>query len=148
MFPVITVPVTATDRAACAATDILQRIGEKWSLLVLALLAERRYGFNELDRAVPDLSRRMLVRTLQSLIRDGLVRRGEPRSVAGRVEYDLTDLGRSLLPLVQAVGEWAERHDHDIRAARHRYDTGLDNNIGDSLGDSSVNNNAFEGVSR
>jgi DNA-binding HxlR family transcriptional regulator len=147
MFLGITVPVTATDRASCAATDIL-RIGEKWSLLVLALLAERRYGFNELDRAVPDLSRRMLVRTLQSLIREGLVRRGEPRSVAGRVEYFVTDLGRSLLPLVQAVGEWAERHDHDIRAARHRYDTGLDNNFGYSAGNNSVNTNAFEGVSR
>jgi DNA-binding HxlR family transcriptional regulator len=100
---------------------------------------------------VPDLSRRMLVRILQTLIRDGLVRRDEPRSVAGRVEYDLTDLGRSLLLLVQAVSDWAERHDHDIRAARHRYDTGLDNNLDETFNgnvDTSADNAGFEGVSR
>ena len=52
MSPVLPLPVTATDRAGCAATDVLRRVGEKWSVLVLALLHERPYGFNELDRAI------------------------------------------------------------------------------------------------
>ena len=115
-------PVTAGDRASCTATDVLRRVGEKWSLVVMALLAERPYGFNELDRAIDGLSRRILVRTLRTLVRDGLARRTDPVARAGRVEYELSELGRSLLPLVIAVGQWAEEHADEMSAARTRFD--------------------------
>jgi DNA-binding HxlR family transcriptional regulator len=111
MSPVLPLPVTLADRASCAATDILRRVGEKWSVLILALLADRPYGFNELDRTVHGLSRRILTRTLRTLESDGLVSR---RQTPERVEYALTDLGRSLLPLVIAIGEWAIEHASDI----------------------------------
>lgn len=115
MSPVITLPVTPADREACAATDVLRRVGEKWSVLVLALLGERPYGFNELDRTVHGLSRRILTRTLRALEADGLISRSEtPR----RVEYALTDAGRSLLPLIIAIGEWAVEHAARNDAAR------------------------------
>ena len=122
MSPVIPVPVTVQERSSCAAADVLHRIGDKWSLLIMAVLAERPYGFNELDRTVHGLSRRILTRTLRTLVRDGLVSRTAHDGVAARVDYALTDLGRSLLPLVVAVGRWAEAHDADIQAARARHD--------------------------
>ncbi|MDG4798754.1 helix-turn-helix domain-containing protein [Micromonospora sp. WMMD1082] len=117
MSPVLRLPVTPADHDACAATDILRRVGEKWSVLILAVLQDRPYGFNELDRAVQGLSRRILTRTLRLLEGDGLVSR---RSTAERVEYALTDLGRSLLPLIIALGEWAVAHASDIEQARAR----------------------------
>ncbi|MEV4537377.1 helix-turn-helix domain-containing protein [Asanoa sp. NPDC049518] len=117
MSPLLPLPVTPTDRGACAATEVLRRVGEKWSVLVLALLRERPYGFNELDRAIHGLSRRILTRTLRALVSDGLVSR---RETPQRVEYALTDLGRSLLPLVIALGEWAVEHAPEINAARER----------------------------
>lgn len=115
MSPVIPLPVTPADRESCAATAILSRVGEKWSVLVLAVLRDGPRGFNELDRAVHGLSRRILTRTLRNLEHDGLVTRRENRD---RVEYDLSDLGRSFLPLVIAIGEWAVEHADEIGAAR------------------------------
>ncbi|MFK3983846.1 winged helix-turn-helix transcriptional regulator [Micromonospora sp. NPDC050397] len=115
MSPVLPLPVTEADRAACTATDVLRRVGEKWSVLLLAVLHERPYGFNELDRTVQGLSRRILTRTLRALESDGLVSR---RRTPERVEYALTDLGRSLLPLILALGEWAVAHAPEIERAR------------------------------
>ncbi|WP_117209284.1 winged helix-turn-helix transcriptional regulator [Allorhizocola rhizosphaerae] len=122
MFPV---PVLTLDRLSCKATDVLSRVGEKWSMLILGLLSVRAYGFNELDRTIEGLSRRILTRTLRTLEREGLVRRTPPADGSQRVEYVLTELGRSLLPLVVALGEWAERHEPAIRQARASYDHGL-----------------------
>ncbi len=119
MSPLLPPLVTEADRAGCAATGILRRVGEKWSVLILAILSgDRPYGFNELDRKVEGLSRRILTRTLRSLEADGLVSR---QARADRVEYTLTDLGRSLLPLIVALGEWAVEHAPQIEAARHRH---------------------------
>lgn len=118
-------PVTCADRAACSASDVLHRVGDKWSVLVLSLLSQRGYGFNELDRAVHGLSRRMLTRTLRGLVRDGLVSRTPGPEVAARVEYALTGLGRSLLPLVVALGEWAVANQPVIGEARARHDAGI-----------------------
>lgn len=117
MSPVLSIPVTPADRDACVATGVLRRVGEKWSVLVLALLGAGPYGFNELDRAIHGLSRRILTRTLRTLENDGLVSR---RETPQRVEYALTDLGRSLLPLVIAIGEWAVEHASQIDDARAR----------------------------
>ncbi|MEU7586819.1 helix-turn-helix domain-containing protein [Micromonospora sp. NPDC049230] len=109
--------MTLADHASCAATDILRRVGEKWTVLVLAVLRERPYGFNELDRTVHGLSRRILTRTLRMLEADGLISR---QQMPDRVEYALTDLGHSLLPLVIALGEWAVDHASEIEQARAR----------------------------
>jgi DNA-binding HxlR family transcriptional regulator len=117
MSPVLHIPVTPADRDACAATEVLRRVGEKWSVLVLALLSAGPYGFNELDRAVHGLSRRILIRTLRALEGDGLISR---RQTPQRVEYALTDLGHSLLPLIIAIGEWAVEHAPQINEARAR----------------------------
>ncbi|WP_420114893.1 winged helix-turn-helix transcriptional regulator [Pseudactinotalea sp.] len=121
----IEVPVTAEGRAECGVSDVLARVGERWSLLILSLVADRAYGFNELDRAVEGLSRRILTRTLRMLERDGLVQRTIVGAVhhgaAERVEYAATPLGRSLLPLVVAVGQWARDHEADIQRARAGY---------------------------
>ncbi|ROT27958.1 helix-turn-helix domain-containing protein [Micromonospora sp. HM5-17] len=117
MSPVLPLPITPADRSACEATEVLRRVGEKWSVLVLAVLREGPYGFNELDRAIQGLSRRILTRTLRTLEGDGLVSR---RVTPERVEYALTDLGRSLLPLIIAIGEWAIEHAPEIRQARAR----------------------------
>lgn len=118
----VPVPVTPADRAACGVGDVLARVGDKWSLLVLVLLAERPYGFNELDRAVHELSRRILTRTLRQLERDGLVSREVRPGRAAGVEYAATGLGRSLLDLVVPLGQWALEHGDAIEAARSRYD--------------------------
>jgi DNA-binding HxlR family transcriptional regulator len=117
MSPVLRLPVTPDDRATCTATDILRRVGEKWSVLVLAVLRDGPYGFNELDRTIHGLSRRILTRTLRMLEGDGLISR---RETPERVEYALTELGRSLVPLIIAIGEWAVEHAAEIDAARAR----------------------------
>ncbi|BCY10011.1 helix-turn-helix domain-containing protein [Actinoplanes sp. L3-i22] len=117
MSPLLPPLVTEADRATCAATDVLRRVGEKWSVLLLAILERRPHGFNELDRTIEGLSRRILTRTLRTLEADGLISR---RPAPDRVEYALTDLGRSLLPLIIALGEWAVEHAPEIEAARRR----------------------------
>ena len=117
MSPVIPLPVTPADRESCAATGILSRVGEKWSVLVLAVLRDGPFGFNELDRTVHGLSRRILTLTLRTLEHDGLIDR---RQTPDRVEYSLSDLGRSFLPLVIAIGEWAVENAPRIEAARAR----------------------------
>ncbi|MFI5531274.1 winged helix-turn-helix transcriptional regulator [Kitasatospora sp. NPDC051853] len=104
-----TEPVTTEARQACPATAVLHRIGDRWSVLLLSLLAERPRGFNELDRAVADLSRRVLTRTLRTLEQEGYVDR-TPQVVAPyRVLYGLTPLGRSLHGAVRELGDWARR---------------------------------------
>jgi DNA-binding HxlR family transcriptional regulator len=120
----ITVPVTLDDHQRCPATALLRRIGDKWGPLLLSLLSERSYGFNELDRSVDGLSRRMLTRTLRSLERDGLISRTLHPAVPPRAEYALTDLGRSLREPLLALGQWAVAHEAELTAARSRYETG------------------------
>lgn len=118
----IPVPVTTADRAACPVSDLLGRVGDKWSVLVLTLVAERPYGFNELDRAVHDLSRRILTLTLRQLERDGLISRDVRPGKAAGVAYSATGLGRSLLRLIVPLGQWVLEHEETIEAARSRYD--------------------------
>jgi DNA-binding HxlR family transcriptional regulator len=108
MSPVLPMPVTTAERETCAATDILRMVGEKWSVLVLVILRDGGpSGFNQLDRTIEGLSRRILTRTLRNLETHGLISR---RETPGRIEYAVTDAGRSLLPLIIAVGEWAIEH--------------------------------------
>lgn len=118
----VAVPVTVDDHERCPATALLRRIGDKWSPVLLSLLGERSYGFNELDRSVQGLSRRMLVRTLRSLEREGLISRTLHADTPPRAEYALTDLGRSLRELLVTMGQWAVTHEADVLTARARYD--------------------------
>lgn len=120
----VTVPVTVDDHQRCLATALLRRVGDKWSPVLLSLLAQRSHGFNELDRTIQGISRRMLVHTLRSLERDGLISRTLHPGTPSRAEYALTDLGRSLRGLLITLGRWAVAHEAELQTARARYDAG------------------------
>jgi DNA-binding HxlR family transcriptional regulator len=108
--------VTAEAYESCAVTRVLRRVGDKWSPAVIRLLAERAHGFNELDRSIEGISRRMLTRTLRALEEEGFVSRTSWGPPPGRVEYSLTQLGRSLREQLSALGRWADAHSADLRA--------------------------------
>ncbi|HEX6197433.1 MAG TPA: helix-turn-helix domain-containing protein [Jiangellaceae bacterium] len=115
--------VPITEQHDCPIREVLDRIGDKWSVLVVVLLGTRTHRFNELHRAIEGISQRMLTVTLRGLQRDGLVSRTVHPSVPPKVEYALTELGRTLLGPLSAVADWAIQHRDDIREARARYDT-------------------------
>ena len=103
-------------------SDLLSRIGDKWSVLVVTTLGGGSRRFNELRREIPSVSQRMLTLTLRNLERDGLVSRAVTPSIPPRVDYDLTDLGRSLLGPLSALSGWALNNVGAIHAAQARYD--------------------------
>jgi DNA-binding HxlR family transcriptional regulator len=103
-------------------SQVLARIGEKWSVLIIIMLTERVRRFSELKRAIGGVSQRMLTLSLRGLERDGLVKRTVFPVVPPRVEYELTPLGRSLVAPVSALGEWARAHLTEIDAAREAFD--------------------------
>lgn len=103
-------------------SQILSRIGDKWSVLVVMLLGQRPRRFNELRREIGGVSQKMLSSTLRSLERDGFVSRTVHPTVPPRVDYALTDLGRELLEPVGALGEWAMENAARIEQARQRFD--------------------------
>lgn len=106
----------------CFSRQVLDRIGDRWSVLVVAVLRDgpRRYG--EVAATIEGISQKMLTQTLRGLERDGLVTRTVHAVVPPRVDYELTELGRSLLGLVAALEQWATRHMTDVLAARSAYD--------------------------
>ncbi|WP_232494974.1 winged helix-turn-helix transcriptional regulator [Novosphingobium kaempferiae] len=103
--------------------DILARVGDKWSMLVVMTLLEKPLHFNELKRAIRGVSQQMLSRTLRALERDGLVARTVHFGVPVRVEYALSDLGRSLAGPVEALGAWAVGARPAIEASRTAFDS-------------------------
>jgi DNA-binding HxlR family transcriptional regulator len=109
-------------REDCEVRQILDRIADKWSLLVIALLDNRTMRFNELRREIDGVSQRMLTLTLRQLERDGIVRRTVFPVVPPRVDYVLTPLGTSLHQTIQALVTWTESHQQEIAAARASYD--------------------------
>jgi DNA-binding HxlR family transcriptional regulator len=109
-------------REDCEVRQILDRIADKWSLLVIALLESRRLRFTELRREIDGVSQRMLTVTLRQLERDGLVHRTVHPVVPPRVDYELTPLGASLHQTIQALVTWTESHQREIAAARSAYD--------------------------
>ena len=117
-------PETGIEHATCMAmTDILNRIGDKWSVMVVGILG--RHGimrFNELKRTINGVSQRMLTLTLRNLERDGLVTRTIYPEIPPRVEYGLTELGRSLMGPMNALWAWAEEHGAEVGNARANYD--------------------------
>ncbi|SFB29080.1 transcriptional regulator, HxlR family [Amycolatopsis marina] len=113
-------PVPASEHEACPVTDVLRRVGDKWTVLVIVLLGQRRHRFNELHRAVDGISQRMLTRTLRTLEQDGLVEREVHPTTPPSVEYGLTRLGATLLQPLSALADWAVTHHDEISAARGR----------------------------
>lgn len=103
--------------------DVLDRIADKWSLLVIATLERGRLRFSELQAHIPGVSQRMLTLTLRHLERDGLVSRTVYAEVPPRVEYELTETGRTLIAPSKAFAEWAIAHHGEIEAARAAYDS-------------------------
>jgi DNA-binding HxlR family transcriptional regulator len=102
--------------------EILDRVGDKWSVLVIALLGERGQRFSELRRAIEGISQRMLTLTLRGLERDGHVTRTMFPTIPPRVDYELTEQGRDLIKPMQVLGEWALAHLPAIEKARSRFD--------------------------
>ncbi|GAB3914881.1 winged helix-turn-helix transcriptional regulator [Kibdelosporangium lantanae] len=109
--------------AECPARQLLERISDKWVSLIVNALAEGPQRYSDLSRRIASVSQKMLTQTLRNLERDGLVTRTVTPTVPVRVDYGLTPLGRTILPLMRAVKTWAESNMDDVIAARNRYDT-------------------------
>ena len=108
-----------------SVAPVLNRVGDKWSMLIVMLLGDGAMRFMELKRAIDGISQRMLTLSLRNLERDGLVTRHVTPSIPPRVDYELTALGQSLREPVQALGAWAMSHIECIRSAQERYDQAL-----------------------
>jgi DNA-binding HxlR family transcriptional regulator len=106
-----------------AIRGILDRIGDKWTLLVVATLHGERLRFTELQQRIPGVSQRMLTLTLRHLERDGLVARTVYAEVPPRVEYELTAMGRTLIEPAVTLAEWAVEHNPDIERSHQAYDS-------------------------
>src|SRR3954470_14772610 len=105
-----------------AVSEVLSRVGDKWTILVVGELGHGRKRFNEIRRALGSISQRMLTLTLRGLERDGLVTRTVFPTVPPRVDYELTRLGRSLLEPVSGIGLWARQNRAAIAESRQRFD--------------------------
>ncbi len=134
------VPASATPAAELATAEsvtlhtagcrnvapVLNRVGDKWSMLIVMTLADGPRRFNQLKRQIDGISQRMLTLSLRGLERDGLVTRTVTPSIPPRVDYALTELGVSLREPVRGLGEWAMAHIACIRAAQERFDAAHD----------------------
>ena len=110
-------------RGECPAVrEVLNRIGDKWSVLIVVLLGDGRKRFSDLRRMIDGISQRMLTLTLKGLERDGLITRTAYPTIPPRVEYELTRLGQSLLAPISALAHWAGGNRQKIHRARERYD--------------------------
>jgi DNA-binding HxlR family transcriptional regulator len=118
-----TIPGTLHVPEECRqVSEVLQRIGDKWTVLVVGELGGGVRRFNEIRRSLGSISQRMLTLTLRGLERDGLVTRTVHPTVPPRVDYELTRLGRSLLEPVNGLGLWARQNQPAIQAARNKFD--------------------------
>ena len=114
--------LAARTELTCRVRDVLDRVGDKWSIAVVNELADGPRRFSDLRRSVHGISQRMLTATLRGLERDGLVERTVYPTVPPRVDYALTPLGHTLLDSVWSLMNWAVEHADDIEKARQQYD--------------------------
>lgn len=115
-------PNADTEMNCGAMSDVLSRIGDKWSVMVVGRLRDGPVRFNALKREIGGISQRMLTLTLRNLERDGLVFRTMYPEIPPRVEYELTPLGQTLLPVISGLWDWSVTHYPDIVEAREDYD--------------------------
>jgi DNA-binding HxlR family transcriptional regulator len=113
---------TAGADAGCPLREILDQVGNKWSVLAVLVLNERTHRFGELRRRIEGISQRMLTETLRGLERDGLVHRRAIATVPVTVEYSLTDAGRTLIVPLSALAHWAEEYRPYIRRSQADFD--------------------------
>jgi DNA-binding HxlR family transcriptional regulator len=107
--------------AECPSRQVLAALSDKWVTLVLTALAASPQRYSELSRTIAGVSQKMLTQTLRMLERDGLVTRTITPAVPVRVDYQLTPLGDTLLPVVRAIKDWSETHIAEVQAARAAY---------------------------
>ena len=112
----------AAELSPCRAREVLQRVGDKWSMYVIDLLGQGTMRFSELHRSVDGITARMLTVTLRGLERDGIVTRTIHPVIPPRVEYDLTPMGQTLLDAIGQLVTWADSHLPEIGAAQAAYD--------------------------
>ncbi|HUS30269.1 MAG TPA: helix-turn-helix domain-containing protein [Kofleriaceae bacterium] len=105
-----------------AVREVLHRVGDKWSVQIVALLGDGAMRFSDLRRSIEGISQRMLTLTLRGLERDGLVTRTVFPEIPPRVEYELTKLGDTLLEPIQGLADWAEKYRTSIQEAREKFD--------------------------
>lgn len=122
MTPDIPVGETAHHPSACRAREVLQRVGDKWSVYVIDLLGRGTMRFTELQREIDGITSRMLTVTLRGLERDGIVTRTIHPVIPPRVDYALTPMGRTLLATIGQLVTWADSHLAEIDSARAAYD--------------------------
>jgi DNA-binding HxlR family transcriptional regulator len=108
----------------CGIRDVLDRLGDRWSVLVVVELSKGVRRFRELERAIPGISQRMLTLTTKRLCRDGLVHRTAYATIPPQVDYRLTDMGRSLADTIGLLADWSRDHQTAIAAARDAWDAG------------------------
>ena len=106
-----------------AVREVLNRVGDKWSVQIVSLLGDGPMRFSDLRRSIEGISQRMLTLTLRGLERDGIVTRTVFPEIPPRVEYELTKLGNTLLEPIQGLAEWAEKYRTSIQDAREKFDT-------------------------
>lgn len=104
------------------AGEVLAMLGDKWSLSIIGTLSDRKLRFSELNQAIDGISQRMLTMSLRTLERDGLIARIVHPTVPPRVEYELTERGRSLIGPLRTIGHWASENIADITESRRQFD--------------------------
>jgi len=110
------------DRNNCPVRSVLDRFGDKWSILILLILGEKeKMRFNELNKEISDISQKMLTVTLRTLEADGLVKRTIYPQIPPRVEYEITNLGKSLVPHVIRLSDWAIENIGAIKTSREAF---------------------------
>ena len=115
-------PEVFSDIDHCPVRKVLDRFGDKWSILVIIILGENgRMRFGELNKTIQDISQKMLTVTLRTLEADGLISRKIYPEVPPRVEYELTEMGESLLPHIENLTAWAMDHFQAISTSRNEY---------------------------
>ena len=122
--PVAAPPLLALQRDAtgvCPVRDVLNRVGDQWSVLVIACLEQKTLRFGELKKLIPDISARVLTQTLRNLEQDGLVTRKLFPMIPPRVDYTITALGCSLASSVKPLMDWATQNHAHIRRSRQKY---------------------------
>jgi DNA-binding HxlR family transcriptional regulator len=112
----------------CPVRNVIDRIGDKWSMLVLLLLEDDVLRFSEVHKYIGTISQKMLAVTLKSLEADGLVKRTVYPQIPPKVEYELTSRGKSLLPHIYGLVEWAQNNMGDIKASRRYYQESVEKN--------------------